>query len=102
MFEIDGKSYVLKYNMDRVEMIENSIGMPTMSDLYKHNGMLSLSALKAYLVYGLKEEGSDSFVPVKRGREMAKRLIENEGYKNICGAVVETLERDCPFFFQGA
>ena len=29
MFEINGKSYILKYNIDRVEMIENSIGMPT-------------------------------------------------------------------------
>ena len=70
MFEIDGKSYILKYNIDRVEMIENSIGMPTMSDLYSHKGMLSLSALKAYLAHGLKEEGSDSFVPVKKGLEM--------------------------------
>lgn len=100
MFEIDGKSYALKYNMDRVEMIENSIGMPTMAELYSHKGMLSLSALKAYLAHGLKEEGSDSFVPVKKGLEMAKNLIQNEGYTNTCGAVVEALERDCPFFFR--
>ena len=48
MFEINGKNYVLKYNLKRVEM------------------------------------------------------IENEGYIAVNGAVLEALERDCPFFFQGA
>ena len=100
MFEIDGKSYVLKYNMERVEMIEGSTGTPTIAEFYKNKGMLSLSALKAYIAYGLKEDGSDSFVPVKKGIEMAKNLIQNEGYAKTCGVVVEALGRDCPFFFR--
>lgn len=101
MIEIDGKRYVLKYNMDRVEMIENSVGAPTLAELYDKKGMLSLAALKSYLAYGLKEEGSDTFVPIKQGMEMAKALIQDEGYARTCGIVLEALERDCPFFFQG-
>lgn len=102
MFEINGKTYVLKYNLKRVEMIENAVGMPTMADLNSHKGMLGLTALKTYFSYGLKEEGADVFVAPKKGMEMAEALIENEGYMAVNGAVLEALERDCPFFFQGA
>lgn len=102
MFEINGKNYVLKYNLKRVEMIENAVGMPTMADLSSHKGMLGLTALKTYFAYGLKEEESDAFVAPKKGMEMAEALIENEGYMSVNGAVLEALERDCPFFFQGA
>lgn len=102
MFEINGKNYVLKYNLKRVEMIENATGLPMMSDLYSHRSMMSLSSLKTYFAYGLKEEGADAFVAPKKGMEMAEALIESEGYMRVNGAVLEALERDCPFFFQGA
>ena len=102
MFEINGKNYVLKYNLKRVEMIENATGVPMMSDLYSHRSMMGLTALKTYFAYGLKEEGADAFVAPKKGMEMAEAMIENEGYLAVNGAVLEALERDCPFFFQGA
>lgn len=100
MFEINGKEYDLKYNMKRVELIENAIGMPMMAELSNHKGMFGLTALKTYFAYGLKEEGSDVFVKVKDGMKMAEDLIENEGYVNVNGAVLEALQRDCPFFFR--
>lgn len=102
MFEINGKNYVLKYNLKRVEMIENAVGMPTMAELNAHKGLLGVTALKTYFAYGLKEEGSDVFVAPKKGLDMAEALIENEGYLAVNGAVLEAIERDCPFFFQGA
>lgn len=102
MFEINGKNYILKYNLKRVELIENTVGMPMMSDIAIHKGMLGITALKSYFAYGLKEEGSDTFVAPKIGMEMAEKLIENEGYIKVNGAVMEAMERDCPFFFQGA
>lgn len=102
MFEINGKNYVLKYNLKRVEMIENVVGMPTMAEMQAHRGMLGLTSLKTYFAYGLKEEGSDVFVKPKEGMMMAEAMIKNEGYLAVNGAVLETLERDCPFFFQGA
>lgn len=94
MIEIDGKNYELKYNLKRVEMIENATGTPVMA------AMLSLTALKTYFAYGLKEEGADAFVPTKTGLAMAEALIQNEGYLKVSGEVLEALERDCPFFFR--
>ena len=100
MFEINGKAYVLKYNMKRIEMIENVTHMPTMVELQRTNGMFGITSLKAYFSYGLKEEGADVFVRPKEAMQMLEALIESEGYASVCGVVVEAIERDCPFFFR--
>lgn len=100
MIEIDGKNYVLKYNISRIEMIENSTGKSVMADIRANSGMLSIASLKLYFAYGLKEEGSDVFYPTKKALEIAEQLILRDGYTTICGTVVEALERDCPFFFR--
>lgn len=102
MFEIDQKTYTLKYNLKRVELIENTVGMPMMAEIASHKGMLGITALKSYFAYGLKEEGADVYVSPKAGMSMAEKLIETEGYIKVNGAVMEALEKDCPFFFQDA
>ena len=99
MIEYGGKNYVLKYNQKRIEMIEAVTNMPTMAELRRTHGYLSLASLKTYFAYGLKEEGSDSFVAPKNGIEICTQLIEDESYEKVCGLVLENLERDCPFFF---
>lgn len=100
MIEYDGKKYVLKYNMKRIELIESVTGMPTMADLKRTGGMLGLVALKTYIAYAIKEEGEDIFQPAKKGMELADAIIRSNGYADVCGMVIEAIERDCPFFFQ--
>lgn len=100
MFNINEKTYELKYNMKRVELIENSTGMPTMAELNKYSGMFGITSLKTYLAFALKEQGSDVFVKPKEGMEIAEALIEKEGYIAVNTAVLEAIERDCPFFFR--
>lgn len=98
--EINGKEYELKYNMKRVEMIESNIGMPVMALLQKNSGMLGIADLKTYFALGLRETGSDVFVKPKEGMQIAEEMIERDGYVAVDSAVLEALERDCPFFFR--
>lgn len=100
MLEFNEKQYELKYNLKRIEMIENSTGTPMMAELRNNGGMLSISHLKTYVAMALKEQGADVFVKTKAGMEIAEALIENAGYVEVNGAVLEALERDCPFFFR--
>lgn len=102
MIQYSGKNYVLKYNMKRIEMIEAVTSMPTLADLKRTGGMISLASLKSYIAYGIKEEGKDTFLPYKEGVQIAETLIEQNGYTEVCAIVLEALQRDCPFFFQGA
>lgn len=99
MIEVNGKNYELKYNLKRIEMIEAVTGMPTLAEIRRTGGMLGIAALKAYFAYGLKEEGADIFVKPKEGMEICECLIETEDYQEICGMVLESMQRDCPFFF---
>lgn len=100
MIKFGEKNYVLKFNISRIEMIETQTSMPTLAQIRKTNGYFGISDLKAYLTYGLKEEGSDSFLPPNKAQEMADEMITQLGYPTVCGAVLEALENDCPFFFQ--
>ncbi len=100
MIEYGNKKYVLKYNMKRIEMIESVTSMPTLAGLRRTGGMFGLADLKAYITYGIKEEGADVFLKPREAAELAESLIEENGYAEVCAIVLEALERDCPFFFQ--
>lgn len=100
MIEFDGKNYEFKYNLKRVEMIENATKMPMLADLNRSGGMLGITSLKMYIAYGIKEEGSDVYIKPKQGFEMAEKMIEQLGYTAVCTEVLECLQRDCPFFFR--
>ena len=101
MIEYNGKEYELKYNLKRVAVIENATGEGLMSLLVKNKGFLSIQHLMTYFSLALKEVGADAFVKPKEGKEMAEALIESEGYEMVNLLVIEALQRDCPFFFQG-
>lgn len=97
MFEFNGNEYELKYNLKRVEMIENATGVPTLATIQR-TGM-RISHLKVYLGYGLKEAGSDIFVEIKTALDLAERMIEEMGVVAVMELVIDALQRDCPFFF---
>ena len=98
-FEIEGKEYGLKYNIKRLELIEATVGVPTMAHLVNNKGFLSLQHLKSYVGMALKEVGEDTFVPSRKGQEYAEALILSEGYETINAAVLEQMMEDCPFLF---
>lgn len=98
MFEFAEKQYELKYNLKRVEMIEDVTGIPTLATMQR-TGM-RISHLKVYLGYGLKEAGSDVFVATKTALDLAEQIVEEMGFVAAMELVIETLQRDCPFFFR--
>lgn len=93
------KEYELKYNLKRIEMIENNTSLPTMAQISRTGGYFGVSDLKVYLSMGLKEKGADVFVMPRPAEKIAESIIEQD-YRSACAAVLEGLERDCPFFFQ--
>lgn len=99
MIEYNDKKYVLKYNLKRIEMIEAVTNMPTLAEIQRTRGLFGVMQLKTYFAYALKEEGSDLFVKPKEGMDICEELIKSEGYENVCGLVLESMQRDVPFFF---
>lgn len=99
MLEINGKTYELKYTVGRIRMIEDTLGISLMATMINTNGMLSISKLCNFIAFGLKENGKD-YVDFNKGMKIADELLEKKGYANITTTVIETIQRDCPFFFQ--
>ena len=100
MLKVGEKEYELKYNLKRVESIENATGVPLMSALTSSRGMMSLNQLKTCFCYGLKETGSEGFVPLTSGQKVFENALEGFGYAGLVSEVIEALQRDCPFFFR--
>lgn len=99
MFEIDGKTYELKYNMATIEKIENTTGASLVATIRKTEGLLSIGMLKVYFGMALfNEEGNR--MGQKQGMDIAQALIEQQGYMAVNEVVIVAIDRDCPFLFQ--
>ena len=99
MFTIDNEDYEIVFSQKRIELAENELDKPTLSILQKY--VFSLKELKTYVAYGLKKVGSQAYLNPVKGKELAGRLVESEGYGPLTSVVTEAIERDCGFFFQG-
>ena len=99
MFEIDGKTYELKYNIKTIEQIEAVTKEGIVSAIRKTEGVLSLTNLKIYFGFALFNEEGKRVSP-QQGMDMAVKLMETEGFMKVNEAVVTAIDRDCPFLFQ--
>ena len=99
-FTINGKSYIIGFTKNRLEMYERS-NKPIMASFIQNGGAFSISELKSLLAYGLRLEDGP-FVNPRKGVDMASALIEKTGYLAVYERVTEALERDCGFLFKGA
>lgn len=99
MFTIDKEEYELVFSQKRIELAENELDKPTLTILQKY--AFSLKELKTYVGYGLKKVGAQAYLNPVKGKELAGRLVESEGYGPLATVVMEAIERDCGFFFQG-
>ena len=98
MLDIGGKQYELRYTLNRIALIEEAVGMPTVAELRKYNNLLRLSALKVYIAYGLQTAGTDHFVSIEDGARLADFYVKNSGYYKANDVVLKAIQKDCPFF----
>ncbi len=99
MFEIDGKSYDLKYNMKTIEQIENATGKSLVATIKETEGLLSIAMVKIYFGMALFNEDGKKMAQ-QQGFEIAEALMLEEGYSKVAEAIIVAIDRDCPFLFQ--
>ena len=95
---VDEKNYSLKYNEQVIETIEAITGKGFMEILIDKKPVLSLADLKQYISNALySEEGGK--IPQVQGVKVYEALLHSKGYMFLNMLVIETIQRDCPFFF---
>lgn len=99
-FSVGDESYIIKFNQKRIDLYEAS-NRSILASLYDDKGMLKQVELKSLLAYGLCVEGG-AWVNPKQGMAMAGELVMKNGSPAMLEAVIEALQRDCAFLFQGA
>lgn len=102
MFEYNGKEYELKFNLERLKLIENAINASFVSKMTSTNGALPISDIETCFKYCLKETGSDVFVPAKEAISIAEKLLKTKGYLYVDNLIIEKMAKDIPFLFQSA
>ncbi len=103
MFEWEGKQYELKFSLERLGYIEESLGKPIMSIYAFNGGAFAINEMLKIFTISLKEIGSDYFCNNKEAKRIFEGYIQQEnGYKSINEMIAKKLMEDCPFLFPTA
>lgn len=103
MLEINGTQYELKFNLERLKLIERSINKPLVSIYVEQKGAFSLDQMEKVFIISLKEEGSDFFCSNAQAKKVFNEAIQREnGYQTINNMIAQRLQEDCPFLFPSA
>lgn len=100
MFEVNGVTYDLKFNMQKLKTIETVTKTSVMAEIAKNNGVLPLPHLEQLFAFGLVEEKTNEPVKHKKALEMFEKVLETNGLLTVNMAVVEKLEKDLGFMFR--
>lgn len=95
---VDEKNYNLKYNEQVIETIETITGKGFMEILIDKKPVLALGDLKQYISNALYAEDGGK-VPQVQGVKIYEALLHSKGYMFLNMLVIESIQRDCPFFF---
>lgn len=96
--EKNEKEYILKYDINRVRMIENTLKKPLFQMV--RSGGFSVNELIVLVGYGLMEKDTYKRMQPKDGIKFAEQLLERKGsYLQLSEMVADAIENDCGFFF---
>lgn len=99
-FTVRGNVYEVKFTKGRIDLYEQR-HKPIMASFVSNGGAFSSKELSDLMAYGLCAQGG-KYINPRRGLEMAEQLLIHSGYLAVYEAVIEALQRDCGFLFQGA
>lgn len=100
MFEFNGKQYELKFNTERVKLIEAALKKSLMGEWTHTDGMFSLQTIETCFQFTLKEAGADSFVPQGEAVKICNEYMMEKGYAPVALAIQEAMQVNMPFLFQ--
>lgn len=98
MFNYKDETYELKLNLKVVRQVEGALGKGIMAILRESGGMMSINDLIIIAGYGMYNSEGNRISPAQ-GMEIAEAFMIEKGYVELITVVIDTIDRDCPFFF---
>jgi len=101
--EYNDAQYELKFNLERLKLIENAIKKPILSVYVERQGAFSIEEMEKIFQISLKEVGSDYFCSNKGAKNVFEAVIQQEnGYRDVNNYIAQRLQENCPFLFPKA
>ncbi|WP_147536100.1 segregation and condensation protein B [Bacillus marasmi] len=100
MFTVDGTTYTLKYNTQKVKTIEMVTKTSVVGEVTRNNGIMPYATLEALFSFALIEENTNSVVKQREAAEMFQKVVEENGLITVNMAIVEKLQEDLGFMFR--
>ena len=100
MFEVDGVSYTLKFNKQKLKTIELTAKTSVIGEITKNNGILPYSLIEQLFSFGLVEEKTNEAVKQKKALELFDGVVEENGLISLNMAIIEMLQDDLGFMFR--
>lgn len=100
LFEVDGQFYTLKFNMQKVKMIEKMLGVSFVAEIANNSGMLSFNMIESLFSVGLYDVQDEQAVKGKKAAEIYNALLKDVGYSPVTEIVIGKIEEDLGFLFR--
>lgn len=100
MFEVDGDTLELRFNMQKIKTLEVMHKISLMSELSNSRGMLSFFLMEGLFTVGLFNVTQEKTVAGKKAQDIFNKLLDEEGYNGLNAIVVGKLQEDLGFLFR--
>lgn len=100
MFEVEGVTYTLKYNLQKIKTVETVTKTSVIGEIAKNNGLLPLQLLEQLFTFGLVEEKTKEPVKQKKALKMFEKVCEANGAVTVNTVIVDKLQEDLGFMFR--
>ena len=100
MFTVDGVTYTLKYNKQKIKTIELVTKTSIVGEVTKNNGIMPYATLESLFSFALIEESTNEVVKQGKAIEMFDKVVEENGLITVNMAIVEKLQDDLGFMFR--
>lgn len=99
LFELNGNYYTLKFNMHKVEQVEQALGISFMGEIIGSNGVLSFRLLRHIFAVGLYDAKEEKPITGQKAQEIYEQLLRDIGYANLSAIAVGKIQEDLAFLF---
>lgn len=100
MFTVNDTVYTLKFNTQKVKVIETVTKQSIVGEVTKNNGIMPYQTLESLFSFGLVDAKTNTPVKQSEAAGMFEMVVQENGLITTNMAIVEKLQEDLGFMFR--
>ncbi|TKC15677.1 segregation and condensation protein B [Robertmurraya kyonggiensis] len=100
MFTVNDTVYTLKFNTQKVKVIETVTKQSIVGEVTKNNGIMPYQTLESLFSFGLVDAKTNTPVKQSEATAMFDKVVQENGLITTNMAIVEKLQEDLGFMFR--